>query len=39
MVLPSGRVDKDVIEINEDTFADKGGKDGVSHALECVANI
>ena len=39
MVLPSGRVDKDVIEINEDTFVDKGGEDGVFHALECTTVI
>ena len=40
MVLPSGCVDKDVIKINEeDTFVDKGGEDGVCHALECAASI
>ena len=40
MVLPSGSVDKDVIEINEDeAFTDKGGEDGVYHALECVVGI
>ena len=40
MVLPSGIVDKDVVEINEkDAFADKADKDGVCHALECVAGI
>ena len=40
MVLQSGSVDKDVLEINEeDTFTDKVGKDGVCHALECVAGI
>ena len=40
MILPSGSVDKDVVEINEeDTFTDKAGKDGVCHALECVVDI
>ena len=40
MVLPSGSVDKDVVEINEeDAFTDKADKDGVCHALECVAGI
>ena len=40
MILPSGHVDKDVIEINEeDTFVDKGGEDGFCHALECVASM
>ena len=40
MVLPSGSVDKDVVEINEeDAFNDKADKDGVCHALECVAGI
>ena len=39
MILPSGSVDKDVVEINEDAFTDKGDKDGVCHALECAAGI
>ena len=40
MVLPSGNVDKDVVEKSEeDAFTDKADKDGVCHALECVANI
>ena len=40
MVLPTSSVDNDVIEINEEhAFADKDGKDGVFHALECVACI
>ena len=40
MVLPSGSVDKDVVEISEeDTFTDKAGKDGVCHALECDVGI
>ena len=40
MILPSGNVDNDVVEINEENaFIDKAGKDGVFHALECDADI
>ena len=40
MILPSGNVDNDVVEINEeDAFIDKANKDGVCHALECVVGI
>ena len=39
MVLPSGSVDKDVVEINEEPFTYRGNEDGVCHALECVVGI
>ena len=40
MILPSGNVDNDVVEINEENaFIDKAGKDGVFHAFECVVGI
>ena len=39
MFLLSGSVDKDVVEINEDAFVNKGNEDGVCHALECNTGI
>ena len=40
MFLPSGSMDKDVIQINEeDAFDDEDGEVGVGHAWECATNI